>query len=66
MEPPYSAYGDDGFAAYINGKLVHQQNITGTPGPALCNFAHFRAGIFDISTHIGALKPGTNISLFMA
>ncbi|HRT51273.1 MAG TPA: lamin tail domain-containing protein [Anaerohalosphaeraceae bacterium] len=54
---------DDGFAAYINGKLVHQQNITGTPGSGASVTSHDDMGqeSFDISTHIGALKPGTNI-----
>ncbi|MBE0534281.1 MAG: lamin tail domain-containing protein, partial [Phycisphaerae bacterium] len=54
---------DDGFAAYINGRLVHQQYITGTPGSGATVASHEDYGqeSFDISQHVGALKPGNNI-----
>jgi hypothetical protein len=58
---------DDGFVAYLNGEEVARPNFTGTPrwnSAASQTHSDAEAVLFediDISGHIGALRPGSNI-----
>jgi hypothetical protein len=55
---------DDGFIAYINGTEVHRVNLEVTPQwDSQASGGHESYGLdsFDISDHIGSLRPGDNI-----
>ena len=55
---------DDGFVAYLNGTEVQRANFNGTPQwNSRATGNHEAAGLesFDISQHLGLLRPGQNV-----
>ena len=54
---------DDGFAAYINGTMVHLVNVNNFSHTAVASGNHESAGPeeFDISDHLNVLRTGENV-----